>query len=160
MGTGSRGGPTVDAAPSAEERSPIVRTLHVGLRVADRERSLAFYTAVGYEVVGSVPETPIGHLTMLKLPDDDFVTIELVHDPGRDVGPGTGLSHLVIKVESMEDTLARLAARGIEVETPSSPDGSDDFRTAMITDPDGNRIELVQWPAGHPDGMTAADFVG
>jgi hypothetical protein len=32
-------------------------------------------------VVGSVPETAIGHLTMLKLPDDDFVTVELVHDP-------------------------------------------------------------------------------
>jgi lactoylglutathione lyase len=26
------------------------------------------------------------------------------------------------------------------------------------TDPDGNRIELVQWPAGHADGITAADF--
>ena len=37
-----------------------MRTLHLGLRVADRERSLAFYTAVGYEVVGSVPETPLG----------------------------------------------------------------------------------------------------
>ena len=57
-----------------------MRTLHVGLRVADLARSLAFYEAIGYGVVGSVPETPIGHLTMLKLPDDEFVTLELVHD--------------------------------------------------------------------------------
>jgi lactoylglutathione lyase len=136
-----------------------MRTLHIGLRVADRERSLAFYTALGYEVVGSVPETPIGHLTMLKLPDDDFVTIELVHDPSRvEADLGTGLSHLVIKVESMDATVAALDGHGIEVETPTSPDGSDDFRTAMVTDPDSNRIELVQWPAGHPDGMTAADW--
>ena len=35
-----------------------MRTLHFGLRVADPGRSLAFYTAVGYEVVGSVPEPP------------------------------------------------------------------------------------------------------
>jgi lactoylglutathione lyase len=35
-----------------------MRTLHFGLRVADLDRSLAFYTTVGYEVVGSVPETP------------------------------------------------------------------------------------------------------
>ena len=49
-----------------------MRTLHFGLRIADPGRSLAFYTAVGYEVVGSVPETPLGHLTMLKLPGDDF----------------------------------------------------------------------------------------
>ena len=58
-----------------------MRTLHFGLRVADRDRSLAFYSALGYEVVGEVPETGIGHLTMLKLPDDELVTIELVHDP-------------------------------------------------------------------------------
>jgi lactoylglutathione lyase len=136
-----------------------MRTLHFGLRVAHLERSLAFYTAVGYEVVGSVPETPIGHLTMLKLPDDDFVTIELVHDPTRAaVHPGAGLSHFVIKVESMDATVTELAAQGVEAETPTSPDGSDDFRTTWITDPDGNRIELVQWPAGHPDGLTAADF--
>jgi lactoylglutathione lyase len=137
----------------------MVRTLHLGLRVADLERSLAFYAAVGYEVVGSVPDTPIGHLTMLKLPDDEFVTIELVFDPTeRAVEPGTGPHHFVVKVESMDETVAKLAAGGVEAEPPTSPDGSDDFRTAWITDPDGNRIELVQWPAGHPDGMTTADW--
>jgi catechol 2,3-dioxygenase-like lactoylglutathione lyase family enzyme len=29
-----------------------MRTLHVGLRVSDLHRSLAFYTAVGYTAVG------------------------------------------------------------------------------------------------------------
>jgi len=78
-----------------------MRTLHFGLRVADLERSLAFYTAVGYEVIGSVPETAFGLLTMLKLPDDDFVTIELVYDPTKgEVDFGSGLNHFVIKVES------------------------------------------------------------
>ena len=92
-----------------------MRTLHVGLRVADLERSLAFYT-------------------------------------------GVGLNHLVIKVASMDATITELAAKGIDTEAPESPDGSDDFLTSWITDPDGNRIELVQWPAGHPDGITAADW--
>jgi lactoylglutathione lyase len=136
-----------------------MRTLHFGLRVADLERSLAFYTAVGYEVVGSVPETGLGHLTMVKLPDDDFVAIELVYDPTNgEVDLGTGLSHFVIKVASLDSTITELAAQGIDTETPESPDGSDDVRTTWITDPDGNRIELVQWPAGHPDGITAADW--
>lgn len=137
-----------------------MRTLHTGLRVADLDRSLAFYTAVGYEVVGSVPETGIGHLTMLKLPGDEFVSIELVHDPGAGPVAGNRLSHLVVQVGSMDATVAELAARGVDAEEPTSPDGSADFRTTMITDPDGNRIELVQWPAGHADGMTAADFTG
>ncbi len=136
-----------------------MRTLHFGLRVADLDRSLAFYTAVGYEVVGSVPETPLGELTMLKLPDDEFVTIELVHDATQgDRNVGTGLSHFVIKVESMDATIAELSARGIDPDIPVSPDASDDFRTTLIVDPDGNRIELVQWPAGHADGMSAADW--
>lgn len=136
-----------------------MRTLHVGLRIGDVGRSLAFYTAVGYEVVGEVAETDLGHLTMLKLPDDEFVAIELVHDPnGAAVDTDTRLSHLVIKVDSMDAMLTELAARGIDAEAPTSPDGSDNFKTTWITDPDGNRIELVQWPAGHADGMTAADF--
>jgi lactoylglutathione lyase len=136
-----------------------MRTLHFGLRVADLGRSLAFYTALGYQVVGSVPETPFGQLTMLKLPDDDFVTIELVHDPTNGAADlGAALNHFVIKVESMEATLTELAANGIETEAPEAPDGSDDLLTSWLTDPDGNRIELVQWPAGHPDGMTAADW--
>jgi len=136
-----------------------MRTLHVGLRVADLERSLAFYEAVGYEVVGQVPETPLGHLAMLKLPGDEFVAIELVHAPGGSgAPPGPGPSHLVIAVDSMATAVADLGARGIDVAAPTSPDGSDDFLTSWITDPDGNRIELVQWPAGHPVGMTAADW--
>ena len=137
-----------------------MRTLHFGLRVADLERSLAFYAAVGYEVVGSVPETPLGELTMIKLPGDEFVAIELVHDPAS-TGTDThgGPSHFVIHVESMDATVAELAAGGVEAEVPTSPDGSDDVRTTWIDDPDGNRIELVQWPDGHTPGMTAADIV-
>jgi lactoylglutathione lyase len=141
-----------------------MRTLHVGLRVADLDRSLAFYTSLGYEVVGEVPETDLGHLTMLKLPGDEFVAIEVVHDPhgataDSDTATDTRLSHLVIQVDSMDATLSELAAHGIDVEAPTSPDGSDDFRTTWIVDPDGNRIELVQWPAGHAEGMTATDFM-
>jgi lactoylglutathione lyase len=135
-----------------------VRTLHIGLQVADLERALAFYAGLGYEVVGQVPATEFGSLTMLKLPADEFVTLELIHDPRGDVVNPRGLHHLVIQIDSMQATAARLAARGIEVEEPGSPDGSDEFWTAWVTDPDGYRIELVQWPPGHPDGMTGADF--
>ncbi|WP_409179769.1 VOC family protein [Amycolatopsis sp. VS8301801F10] len=84
-----------------------MRTPHLGLRVTDLPRSLKFSSALGYEFVGTVPGTAIGQLTMLKLPGDEFVTVE-----------------------------------------------------TFLADPDGRRIELVQWPAGHLDGMTAADWAG
>ena len=135
-----------------------MRTLHLGLRVVDLERSIAFYTAIGYEVLGDVPATELGSLTMLKLPGDEFVTLELVHDAEHArVEPG-GLSHFVIQVEDMRATVLHLAARGVQVEEPGSPDGSADFWTSWVTDPDGYRIELVKWPEGHPEGMTRSDF--
>jgi lactoylglutathione lyase len=58
----------------------------------------------------------------------------------------------------MHATAADLTARGLQVDGPGSPDGSEDFWTAWIADPDGYRIELVQWPAGHPHAQTGADF--
>ena len=137
-----------------------MRTLHVGLRVADLDRSIAFYTLVGYEVLGQVPGTELGTLTMLKLPGDEFVALELVHHPDHDrVEPG-GLSHLVVHVEDVRATVARLAEGGMRTEEPSSPDGSADFWTAWVTDPDGYRLEFVQWPEGHPAGMTRSDLAG
>lgn len=135
-----------------------MRTLHVSLRVADLERSHAFYTTLGYEVLGQVPATELGSLTMLKLPGDEFVSLELAYDSARDRVHPSGLNHLVVKVEDMPGTIAHLAALGLETEPPSSPDDSEDFWTAWLTDPDGHRIELVQWPSGHPDGMTHADL--
>ncbi len=138
-----------------------MRTLHVGLRVSDLERSLAFYTAVGYTVAGTVHGTAFGTLSMLQLPGDAFVAIELVHDPARGTdGIGAGVSHLVIQVESLDATLAGLAASGIAAEPPALPGGADGPQTSWITDPDGYRIELVQWPPGHADGITKADFAG
>ncbi len=136
-----------------------MRTLHFSLRVADPDRSLEFYRVLGYEVVGRVAGSPEGDLTMIKLPDDEFVTIELVHDPThRHPGRGSALNCFVIAVESMTATVAALAIDGVAAETPTSPDGSPDFLTTWIVDPDGNRIELVQWPPGHTVGMSAADW--
>ncbi len=70
--------------------------------------------------------------------------LELVFDPSEaDRDRGSGLSHLVIQVESMDATITDLRTKGIEVAEPGSPDGSADVLTSWITDPDGNRIELV-----------------
>ena len=129
-----------------------MRTLHTGIRVGDLARSLEFYTALGYQVLGEVPETDFGSLTMLKLPEDPFVSIELVHDPDRPtVDPG-GLNHFVIHVESMHDTVARLAEHGIDAEPPSSPDG---WTTSGRP---GSRIPTVtgsSWCSG-PQGIRPA----
>lgn len=130
--------------------------LHFGLRVTDLDRSLAFYTALGYAVLGTVPETEFGSLTMLQLPDDPFASLELVHDSARPVQDTGAVNHLVVQVDDLNATIAVLATRGIKAEAPTELGPG--MRTSWLSDPDGYRIELVQWPPGHPAGMTAADF--
>jgi catechol 2,3-dioxygenase-like lactoylglutathione lyase family enzyme len=143
--------------PGTPEASvPSMRTLHLGLRVTNLKRSLAFYTALGYAELGRVPETEFGSLTMLQLPDDPFVSLELVHDPARPVEDISAVNHLVVQVDDLDATLAELGTKGVTAEPPTEPGPG--IRTSWLTDPDGYRIELVQWPRGHPAGMTAADF--
>src|SRR5215208_8510059 len=92
---------------------PSMRMLHLGLRVSDLERSLAFYAALGYAEIGGVPETEFGSLTMLQLPDDPFVSLELVHDPARPVKDIGAVNHLVVQVDDLNATIADLATRGV-----------------------------------------------
>lgn len=135
-----------------------MRTIVVGLRVTDLDRSRAFYQALGYTPVGFVPETPFGSLTMIKLPDDPFVSVELVHDPDRPVTGTGGLNHLAIQTDDLLGTIETLAAHGIKTdpERPTAEPG--DPLLTLLHDPDGYLIELVQWPEGHTAGMTAEDF--
>jgi lactoylglutathione lyase len=133
-----------------------MRMLHLGLRVSDLEQSLAFYSALGYAELGSVPQTEFGSLTMLQLPDDPFVSLELVHHPERPVEDVGAVNHLVVQVDDLDATIADLGAKGVAAAPPAEPGPR--IRTSWLTDPDGYRIELVQWPPGHPAGMTAADF--
>ncbi|WP_152362445.1 VOC family protein [Microlunatus speluncae] len=135
-----------------------MRTLLVGLRVTDLDRSRAFYQALGYTVIGNVAETPFGSLTMIKLPDDPFVSIELVYDPDRPVTDTGGLNHLAIQTDDLLGTIEQLAGQGISAdpERPTAEPG--DPLVTLLRDPDGYLIELVQWPDGHPAGLTEEDF--
>ena len=54
-------------------------------------------------------------------------------------------------------SLTMLQVNGVIAEPPTEPGPG--IWTSWVTDPDGYRIELVQWPPDHPAGMTAADFV-
>ena len=136
-----------------------MKTLHTAYRVSDLTTSLEFYLALGYREVGRVDMGDGASLIMLKFPEEDFVTLELSHrptDPLVDVG--TGFSHLVVQVDDLAATIAALGEAGLMPGPVESPGGQHGPQTSWLTDPDGYRIELVQWPDGHADGMTEADF--
>jgi lactoylglutathione lyase len=137
-----------------------VKTLHPSFRVSDLAASLAFYAALGYGEAGRVDIGDGTTLIMLSFPAEQFVSLELVHRPGAEpVQIGTGFSHLGIQVDNLAAAVAALTRAGAEpgpVERPGGPGGP---QTSWVADPDGYRIELVQWPPGHPpDGIPVADF--
>lgn len=136
-----------------------MKTLMVAIRVTDLDRSLRFYAAIGYAELGRVAEGDGGSLVVLKFPGEPAATLELVHRPADGaVQVGDGFDHLAIQVDALTSTLDRLTTAGLApgpVENPGGPDGP---AVGWLTDPDGYRIELVEWPPGHPDGITAADF--
>lgn len=136
-----------------------MKTLHTAYRVSDLAVSLDFYSALGYEEVGRVNLSDGATLAMLKFPREEVVTLELVHRPADGlVQIGTGFSHLVVQVGDLAATIAAISRRGLHPEPEHRPAGPDGPRTSWIADPDGYRVELVQWPAGHADGISAADF--
>lgn len=135
-----------------------MKVLFPALRVRHLEASLAFYTSVGFEVVGRVDVGGATQLVMLALSGQTDVSLELVYAEARDSAAPGGLDHLAIQIDDLEATRADLAAVGLDVgpvETPGGPDGP---HTASLFDPDGYHLELVQWPPDHPVAMTRADF--
>ncbi|MEU9174277.1 VOC family protein [Streptomyces sp. NPDC048420] len=136
-----------------------MKTLFAAYRVTDLDRSLGFYTALGYAELGRVEAGAGARLVILKFPDEPAASLELVHRPGDGpVDVGSGFDHLAIQVETLATALETLTEAGLGPEPIQYPGGPDGPKTSWLTDPDGYRIELVEWPSGHPDGITAADF--
>ncbi len=135
-----------------------MKTLFPAFRVSDLAVALEFYTALGYDTLGHVDLGAGVHLAMLAFPEEPAVSLELVHRPGGDpVTPG-GCDHLAVQVDDLDATRERLRVSGLEPGDVKLPGGLEGPRTVWLVDPDGYRIELVQWPPGHPVGMTRADF--
>lgn len=135
-----------------------MKVLFPAVRVRDLTASLAFYTSVGFEVVGRVEGGDGTTMAMLALPQQSEVSLELVHSDARAVVTPGGFDHLALQVDDLEAARTSLLSAGLDVgpvDTPGAPDGP---RTATVVDPDGYHLELVQWPPDHPIAMTRADF--
>jgi lactoylglutathione lyase len=136
-----------------------MKTLLAAYRVSDLPASLTFYEMLGYERVGRFDTGGGSSLVVLKFPGEAVGTLELIHRP--EDGPvdiGTGFSHLVVQVDELARMIETLSQSGIQPGPIETPAGTAGPQRSWVVDPDGYRIELVQWPSGHPDGVTAADF--
>ncbi|WP_328998684.1 VOC family protein [Kribbella sp. NBC_00709] len=127
-----------------------MKTVLFALRVSDLERSLAFYTAVGYVTLNTIPFDDGSSLVWLRLPDEPSVSLELVHRPADGPVEIGGFVHFAIEVDSLAETVGRLTAAGLQPGEPELPGGPVGPKTSWLLDPDGYRIELVEWPPSGP----------
>lgn len=119
---------------------------HIGIRISDRDRSVAFYELLGFELIadGGFDQ---GHPLVMLHPSG--ININLLGPADAKVGENVlmdeaekypGITHIAIKMKSAEDTEAFVHANNIAIT------GRREFRgtkTIFIRDPDRNVLELV-----------------
>lgn len=135
----------------------VLRIDHVVLRVADLERSLAFWR----DVLGCPLEKVQAGIGLYQLRAGDAlidlvpVDGELGRAGGRAPGPeGRNVDHVCLRVEPFDEAAIRahLARHGIEVADAGIRYGAEGNGPSLyIADPDGNGVELKGPPERRPE---------
>lgn len=117
------------------------RIAHVCLNVKNLQRSLEFYTRLGFEPVFRF--TREGRLfgVYLKLAEASFV--ELFEDPAMQAPVNTGLLHFCLETEDLDALVTELRSRGVEHTEKKL--GCDSTWQIWLKDPDGNAFEVHQY---------------
>jgi lactoylglutathione lyase len=124
---------------------------HWALKVADLERSLAFYrdTLQFTEMMRLHKDNGDVWLVYLRITDTQFVELFPggvgTHAPAFDM---TAMNHICLQVESVDAAADALRNLGVRLTTEPKL-GADGNCQAWFEDPDGNRIELMQMLAGN-----------
>lgn len=131
------------------------RILYTMIRVADLDRSIAFYRdLLGMRELRR--ETfPDGRFTLVFMGYGDETsgaTIELTWNWGEDTYThGSGFGHIALGVKSIQAASARVADLGGKLVRPAGPMKVAPLETgvremiAFIEDPDGYLIELIEY---------------
>jgi lactoylglutathione lyase len=129
---------------------------HVAFRVKNLDRALDFYCGkLGFREAFRLEreDRPSPWIVYLQLAENAFV--ELFPVPAEEVpanDPKMSYSHYCLTVDDLPATLQELADRGLEI-SGGPRFGLDGNWQYWVTDPDGNRIELMQMM---PDSRQAA----
>src|SRR3990170_2199170 len=110
--------------------------VHTCYRIGEIERSVAFYTALGFEERGRMPIRDEAVNVFMGLPGHGE-QLELTYNFGVDSYElGTGYGHIALTVDDMAATLTRLAGEGIEPERPPYRIREGGALLCFVRDPD------------------------
>src|SRR5581483_7666347 len=126
------------------ERPPIVGLAHIGLFVSDLAKADEFYGHVlGYGHFSL--DKPSGGLMLNYYKVNDHQYIEIY--PGLQGDSQDRLSHVAFETTDARKLRDYLASKGIKVPASLKP-GLDKNLSFMVNDPEGRRIEFVQYMPG------------
>jgi lactoylglutathione lyase len=121
--------------------------IHTCYRITDIDRSVAFYSALGFQEVGRLPIRDEAVNVFMNQPEDgDNPRLELTYNVGHTepYEMGTGYGHIAITSDDLDGMLAALAEQGIEPERPPYTVREGGSRLCFVRDPDGYRIEILE----------------
>ncbi len=132
---------------------------HVGIRIIDKDRSVAFYTSLGFELVADAGFAD-GHPIIMRHPSGVVLNL---------LGPATtseatnilmdvdekypGYTHIALTVKSLDKAKAFMHQNNIEI-TGAFTFG--DMSAIFVRDPDRNVIELDAY--GHSQADDTAGY--
>jgi len=125
-----------------------MRLLHTMLRVADLDKSIAFYTEMLGMRLLRRQDYPEGRFTLAFVgyqDERDGAVIELTHNWDTDAyDHGNAFGHIAVAVADAYAACEAIRTRGGRVVREAGPMKHGSTVIAFVEDPDGYRIELIQ----------------
>ena len=126
---------------------------HIGIRVRDKHRAIAFYQDLGFELIVDTGFEQ-GHPIMMRHPS--AVVLNLLGPSSEEKDENVlmdvdqrfaGYTHMALKIDSLADAEALLGEKQIEITGRFS---FKDMRSIFVRDPDRNVIEFDEYPGDDP----------
>ncbi len=142
----------------------IERVDHIGIRVRDLDRAMAFYEALGFKLLHRVTFDPVAIIKNAAGVEINLILNASAGDPATnilmDVGEKyAGYTHVALRVASIPDTVAALKRHHIQITQGPSKFGDDGGVSVFVRDPDRNVIELRGRDQGAVEGVTQYENV-
>ena len=118
--------------------------------MSDLDETIRFYTDVlGLEVIERKTSPRGSQLAFLRVPNSEELIELTSFPPSGPVKVQEDLVHLAFQVDSLDQTIASLTAKGVTI-TDGPTQTSSGSRFIFIDAPDGYEIELIERPRGVP----------
>jgi lactoylglutathione lyase len=139
----------------------IERVDHIGIRVRDFDRAMAFYEVLGFSLGLRVTFDDVAIIRNEAGVEINLILNANAGDPAKnilmDVGEKekyAGYTHVALRVASIPDTIAALKAHDIRITQGPVKFGEDGGVSIFVRDPDRNVIELRGRDQADVEGVT------